>query len=39
VGVGIFALSGIQDLNHTSFSIKRLKFIFPNALVVGAENG
>ena len=38
MGQEFLVLSGIQNLSHTDFAIKRLKLSFPNTLIVGEED-
>ena len=37
MGQEFFVLSGIENLSHTGFAIKRMKLSFPNTLIVGEE--
>ena len=38
MGQKFFVLSGIQNLSHTGFAIKRMKLSFPKTLIVGKED-
>ena len=38
MGQRFLVLSGIKNLSHTVFSLKRLKLSFPNTLIVGEED-
>ena len=38
MGKRFLVLSGIQNLSHTGFCLKRLKLSFPNTLIAGEEN-